>query len=288
MLELCEVSVTVSSMIGDADRMSSSISKIFSHTKTFDDSLTASIFFAKLLASQTKVSEAIDNCLAILSNMDERFPENISMPQILHELSEIQSILEGTTIDEIKLLPLMVDKSKLKAMDFMSTLCTYSITSRPMLLPLVSCRMVQITMKYGYCDHSIVGFIMAGYGVFSFTDDTKQLGHQIGKLGECLIKDSPNKHALQSRLSPVLEGYLKLMHEPFQSCLERCHALAHSGMIVGDLESAMNCSRLFCVAGFYIGSNLNSLSETSVNVLQQMVRIFFFLFDISIAHNSSL
>ena len=36
-----------------------------------------------------------------------------------------------------------------------------------MLVPILSCRMVRLTIEYGFCDDSIVGLVTAGYALVS-------------------------------------------------------------------------------------------------------------------------
>ena len=156
-LDLFEMSASVSCMHGDITKMSTCLDEISSHARTFYDSLKASSLLVKLLASSSKFEEARSNCLMILSNLGEVFPSEVSLPRVLNELSTIQVSLKNITHDQMKLLPRMTDRSKLNAMKFLNMLCMYSIISKPMLLPLLSCRMVKLTLQYGFCDDSIVG-----------------------------------------------------------------------------------------------------------------------------------
>lgn len=156
-LNIYEMSASVSCMRGDIDTMSSCLDEILSHAKSFDDSLKASSLLVKLLASQSRFEEARSNCLLILSNLGEVFPQDVNLPLVLNDLSKIQILLRNVTHDQIKSLPRMADINKLNSMKFLNMLCMYSIISKPMLLPLLSCRMVRLTLQYGTCDDSIVG-----------------------------------------------------------------------------------------------------------------------------------
>ena len=167
-LELYEMSASVSCMHGNHVRMSSCLDEILSHARTFDDSLMASSLLVKLLASSSKFEEARSNCLEILSNLGEVFPQDINLPLILNELSSMQATLRNITRKQINLLPPMTDRKKLNAMKFLNMLCMHSNISKPMLVPLLSCRMVRLTMEYGFCDDSIVGLATAGHSGVSF------------------------------------------------------------------------------------------------------------------------
>ena len=156
-LDLFEMSASVSFMHGDITKMSTCLGEISSHARTFDDSLKASSLLVKLLASSSKFEEARSNCLIILSNFGEVFPSEVSLLHVINELPYMQTSLRNITHDQIKLLPQMADRRKLNAMKFLNMPCMYSVISKPMLLPLLSCRMVRLTLQYGFCDDSIVG-----------------------------------------------------------------------------------------------------------------------------------
>jgi len=181
-LELFEMSASISCMHGDIDKMSSCLDNILSHAKEFNDTLKASSLLVKLLAASTKFEEAISNCLVILENLGEHFANDVSPSEAARELSVVTETLlnNNVTCEQFKLLPLMTDKRKINAMKFMNMACQYSLVSRPMLLPLLCCRMLRLTIKYGFCDDSIVGLATVGYSSFTLTENTR-LGSQIGK-----------------------------------------------------------------------------------------------------------
>jgi len=249
-LNLFEMSASLSYMSGDVTKISTLLEEISSNARTFDDSLKASSLLVKLLASVSKFEEARSNCLMILSHFGEVFPSEISLPRVLDELSAVQSALRNTTHHQIKLLPQMVDKNKLNAMKFLNMLCMYSITSKPMLLPLLSCRMVKLTLQYGFCDDSIVGYATAGYSMFLFTENVRLASH-IGKVSEFLVEESPNKHALRSRLCIELVVTLKSITEPWHSVMNLFPGLYNSAMISGDVENAIICRWAYCIGTFW-------------------------------------
>jgi len=270
-LELHEMSASISCINGDIGDMSSCLHEIIAHVKSFEDSLTASSLLSKLLAASSKYDEAMSNCLSILSALGEEFPEDITLPHVLNELSVIQTTLANISVDQVKRLSPMKDKPKLNAMKFLSMLCSYSIQAKPMLVPILSCRMVRITIEYGFCDDSIVGLVTAGFSLFSFTDDI-QLGYRIGKVGESFIEESPNRHALWSRLCFELDGNLKAMVEPMQSAVGNCPDRYNSAMLTGDIDSAMMSLLAHCIGSLHIGTELTSLSKLFVACIKQSTK----------------
>ena len=167
-LDLYEMSASVSCINGDTADMQQCLNEIICYVKSFEDSLTASGLLTKLLAASSKYSEAIENCLSVLSTLGEDFPQDDDLSFVLNELSVIQATLVDITVEKVKILPKMMDKSKLHAMRFMSMLCSFAIISKPFLVPILACRMIRLTIEDGFCDDSIVGLVTVGYGLVSF------------------------------------------------------------------------------------------------------------------------
>ncbi|KAL7533852.1 hypothetical protein ACHAXR_005484 [Thalassiosira sp. AJA248-18] len=266
--------------------MSSCLDEILSHSKSFQDSLNASAMRVKLLASSSKYDEAMTNCLAILLRLGEEFPPQANLFVVLKTLSELRPILANITKDQMKSLPSMNDSTKLQAMKFLSMLCTLSVMCAPMLLPLLSCRMMRLTLDYGFCHDSIIGLAMTGHSLFLFTDDM-ELAYRVGKVGEYLREESPNRHSIRSRLSLIWEGGLRAVMEPAQAIIAIYPSLYDSAMLVGDVvslwcvilmlkrrpwvilftnsailqEGAMFCRLMFCAILLYMGEDLGSLPK---------------------------
>lgn len=164
-LRLYEMAASISCFNGDTDAMYSRLNQIIANVRSFEDSLTSSSLLAKALAASAKYKDAVENCVSILSTLGETLPDSIDFPMVLNELSVIQTTLASITVEQVKELPQMTDKSKLHAMKFMSMICAYSLHANPLLIPIVSCRMVRMTIEDGFCDDSIVGLVIAGFGL---------------------------------------------------------------------------------------------------------------------------
>jgi len=191
--------------------------------------------------------------------------------------------------------------------------------------------MVRLTIESGFCDDSIVGLVTAGFGLvgttlsievtlflfhftshiaifqygscfkFSFTDDIK-LGYRIGKVGESLIEESPNKHALRSRLCFELDGTLKALVEPAHCVVSLLPDRYNSAMVslffhvvfllwqlslliificltqlyyklAGDTGGAMLSLLSYCIGRLHIGSELMPLSKSFAACIKQTVRL---------------
>ena len=167
-LDLYEVSASLCYMCGDTAKMSSCLDEILAHANKFEDSLNASAMLARLLASSHKHNHAITNCLVILAQLGEEIPPEPDHTIFQNKLSEIQTLLLTLTADRMKALPTMTDTNKLQAMNFLGMLCEISVMAAPMLLPLLSVRMMKLTLQLGFCSDSILGIFYSALSVVSF------------------------------------------------------------------------------------------------------------------------
>jgi predicted ATPase len=166
-LSLFEMSASVSCITGDTATMYSCLQKVMDNARTIDDTLVASSLLAKLLVYNHQFDDARKNCRDILVHLGEEVPADVSLSQALDELSSAQTVLRNMTPGQIEALPPMSDRRKLDAMKFLNMLCNASHLSKPLLLPVLSCRMINLTLRHGFCEDSIVGIATAGWCVVS-------------------------------------------------------------------------------------------------------------------------
>ena len=129
-----------------------------------------STMLARLLAASSKHDEAISNLVSLLEQrLNETIPRKPSRDAMKRNILEVKPVLMNLTVDQMKSLPTMKDTAKLRAMELLSLLCTISISS-PILLPLFSLRMVELTIQFGFCNESILGVFFASYSVVRLSD----------------------------------------------------------------------------------------------------------------------
>ena len=182
------------------------------------------------------------------------------------------------------------------------TFAVFHRTSRlqPMLLPFLSWRMVKLTIDYGFCNDSIVGLATAGHSFVSvclrfelrvsfvacvrpisllccvssqilFAEDIELACH-VGTVGQTLIDESPDRHMLRSRLAREFQSFRYFMGNAL-SMVPLFSELYHSAMMVGDVESAMNCQFQCWHLEFWTAAvDLNLVSNHIVRFIKEAVR----------------
>lgn len=104
----------------------------------------------------------------------------------------------------------------------------------------------------------------------SISDDIR-LGYRIGKVGEALMEESPNRHALRSRLNHEMYGSLKSLVEPFQSAVNCFPDVYNSAMLAGDIGNAMFSLLGHCIGSLHGGLELASITRMFEKCIKQMV-----------------
>jgi hypothetical protein len=270
-LELYENSAMASFMAGNFDTMPSRLEEILSNAASLQDTLTASALLAKLLASKGQVASAMSNCLDVLQNLGESFPREPSYSDAKNEIDSTRMLLRGMSKEHFKLLPEMTDPTKLDVMRFLSLCCAFADRSMSMLLPFICCRMLQLTLKCGFTDDSLIGLAMISHSLIMFVNDI-QLAYHVSKIASLLIENHPQRHFLRAKLAAIYHDQSRWFVEPLQSI--RCSYIDtyQSSMIVGDIDSAMNSAYCFCMAGLLEGMKMDTLEENFAWLMQDLVR----------------
>ncbi len=236
-LELFELSVEICFMDGNTSSVLSRLNQILSNATSFEDTLNARSFLMNLLAASGKYEDAIAQCIGVLSNLGEVFPSDISSDDGMKVIENSRALLRGITKDQFMLLPKMTNPLKLKTMKFLALLCSYSHVSRTSLIPLVSYRMVELTLHFGFTDDSVVGIAMLGYSFTTATNDIRE-GYRITKIATLIIEEesSINEHTLRAKLARFPLGQGRYCVEPFQSNRLYYIDMYKSCMATGDVE----------------------------------------------------
>ena len=113
----------------------------------------------------------------------------------------------------------------------MSTLIRISWFFSPMLVPLMSCRMLKLTFDFGFCDETVVGLVSIAQGVFIYCKEIC-ISKAINQLSFARIKGHPKEHSLRARLT-VIGTTVFVNVYPFQIVSEMLMEGYTSATIVG-------------------------------------------------------
>jgi len=245
---------------GRFEEMNKILCKIFNAARSFDDKLRAYFTFIEALGAQGKLSEALEVGLYVLSQLGESISMTSNTNSILtEEVTKTGKMLEGKTDAEILALKEMDNFQKIAAMRFLVTLSAYAYFANQDLSALLSCRMIQMTLIYGVCKHSAIGFVAYG-SLLSCAYNDISGGYRFGQLSITLLKKFKAAEHMARIIHiscSMINSYVEHHHASLQA-IKEAHTTA---MKCGDIQLAMGVATQYCVHSFQCGVNLSTVEK---------------------------
>jgi hypothetical protein len=123
---------------------------VFNHATSLEEEFRTRYNWINLLA-MTSMQHAIDECHKLLTRLGEPIDSSIHDPSFVSsELARVKDafLAQGNHFAASR----MRDGNEVKAMKVMTSLAVYYHYQRSVVGGIVCARMVQLTMRYGYCD----------------------------------------------------------------------------------------------------------------------------------------
>eukprot|EP00970_Alexandrium_tamarense_P019478 scaffold14104_cov200-Alexandrium_tamarense.AAC.3 len=152
-LRLYESACLASYVMAQPEKTSEFLKEINDNAKCLEDKLSSCVVEVKSLASLGKVEESVERTFTLLSELGEIFPSDVTPAMICEELKSTKTILNGYSKEDILDAPKLTDKRKAMAMKLLSVVSTFLFTTKPLYSPLISCRIVNISVTYGEYHH---------------------------------------------------------------------------------------------------------------------------------------
>jgi predicted ATPase len=148
-LELYELACKAALAIGNIQALSILSSEIMQNARTFEDKLTTHYIIMSSLFCASKVAEAVDKGLAMLSELHEGIPSDPSKELLLQRIKQTQLCIRGISENDILNRPIMTDFKMLMAMKFLSRLQIMTLYTNSKLSTYIIMKMVDITLSNG-------------------------------------------------------------------------------------------------------------------------------------------
>jgi predicted ATPase len=161
-LELFDLASKSALATGNIGSLQILADEVLKNSQSFEDKLNIYFIIISSLAYASKVSESLEQCHNILSQLGEGIPRNPSIEALDQYIKQTQLLIRGVSENDILNYRLMTDKKKLVAMKFLAQLETITLMVKPSLHPFVTLKMVQLTMSNGKltcCDECAMRFV---------------------------------------------------------------------------------------------------------------------------------
>eukprot|EP00804_Cyclotella_cryptica_P028367 CCRYP_016428-RA/>CCRYP_016428-RA protein AED:0.11 eAED:0.11 QI:153/1/1/1/1/1/4/1078/1095 len=203
---------------GKKDLLKERIEIVFQHAKSLDEEFKTRNVWIRLL-SVTSLEDAINESHILLNKLGEHI--DLSDNSSRHACSELLRVKESFSKNkhQFSTLSRMEDLNKRNAMRVISSLMVFYHHQRSNSIGLVSSRMVDMTMNYGYCEESV-------FGVASFAATLVRILGDIDEGASCarmaLALVSKFRHCVDMLLPAVyaaVYGLVLIWKEPIQATL---------------------------------------------------------------------
>ncbi|CAE6714781.1 Adaptive-response sensory-kinase SasA [Paraburkholderia nemoris] len=187
-----------------------------------------------LLLDQT--SRAVSVCLAYLRHFGIEWSPHPKDEDVRREYERIWSQLAGRTIEELIDLPLMKDAASLATIDALCKLVAPAIFTDANLAALMTCRAVNLSLKYGNCDASGFAYVMLSRVAGPRFGDN-QTGFRFGQVGYELV-ERRGLRRFEANTYLCFALFVVRYTKPVRICRELLRRAFDAANRIGDLTHA--------------------------------------------------
>ena len=148
-------------------------------------------------------------------------------------------------------------------MKFYNFITNVAFFSKPEILPFLIHRMIQLTMDYGFCKYSTMGFMIYAVVKISRTKDTEVIS-TASRLGKTALTCSKKRFQSSDQMVSlycVYYGLVAFHTEPLQSCADMLQKGFEAALSRGDIGRASSNSVQYIKCLLMAGESLPTLLE---------------------------
>lgn len=262
-LKVYQSIIEICFLVGRFEEIEIYSDKLFSKGRNLVDK--SCIYKTKIQAYQAQMNlqEALNVGLEYLKLMDVDICYNPQEKDIMEAFDLTKKVIGNRSIEELELLPEMVDEEQLAIMEILINSIPTTYKAAPMLMPIITCKMVQMSIEYGNSPMSAVAY--ASYGLIQCgVLKNIELGYRAGKMAVSLmeIKKIDNYKAM------ILEIYtycIQHWKEHLKDTLPLILKGYEAGMTNGDFQFGGYCLNEYVKNAIHLGVNLKELEKEILN-----------------------
>ncbi|MEG4201839.1 serine/threonine-protein kinase PknK, partial [Microcoleus sp. Pol12A5] len=219
--------------------------------------------------AQNRPLEALNTGLEVLKLLGISFPQNPKTLNIVAGLINTKLSLGLKRIEDLANLPEMTDPDKKAAMGILSRILSSAIQAKPLLVPLLTFRMVKLCIKYGNSPYASIAYVY--YGIILCRLGDISLAYQFGQLAIRLLGKFPSR-SIKSRVYAVFGSFIQQWKTDLKSGLGDIKEGFQTGMETGELEYAAYSINIYCTYKLSMGERLDLVEQETdkyVKLMQQ-------------------
>ncbi len=249
------------------------LEEIMNNTTGMMDRIKSIYVLIRTLGTSGRQEVAVEKAFHFLRLLGEDLPDELSLIDIQSALSLTKQKLANYSLEQILTsLPRLTDEKKQWSMSILDVILPYVYTVCPNYLPLIACRMVDISLASGLCRESASGFFHVGLVAIGYLGEI-QYGYQLSKVSNAVLRLF-NAKSLYPKMKCLINGFVSFWVEPLQSTAMSLAQSYEEGLMVGDVEYAMIGSTVSCMQNIACGRDLLVMEKEMDGLVSQMVRKF--------------
>ncbi|OCQ99336.1 serine/threonine protein kinase [Nostoc sp. MBR 210] len=258
-LNLYIASTEVSYLNGDFESMEQQAALVLQQAQTVLDRVK--IYEIQIAANtlQSHVLEAIAVGRTALSLLGIELPEEANETEIATALQTLSTQLENIPIETLVDLPVTNDIVTQAAMRIMGILFPPMIQGMPSLLPLLSSKMVSLSLQGGNTVSSTIGYAIHGLVMSAFLGDATT-GYDFGKVALNLLEKF-NTPEIKPVVMFLFGSFIQLHKEPLQNSIQTLKTAFDVGMETGNFMYAGFSLAIHSNYRFFSGGELSGFVQ---------------------------
>jgi len=256
-------------ILGDFGGMRQRLHEALKRARNLEEKLRPNFNLMQCLGAQGNVIEAINTALPVLSCLGEEVPTVLSKASVQKELVSAHQLLCERSEEDISKLNPMANSGKREAMKVLNLLIYYVFTEKKEYFPVFASRMVSLSLKYGVCSESAMGFCSYGMLLCILLGDYDR-GFRFGQVGLRLMERFQVREHL-AKIYVVVFAMINPWKDPIQASLPCLKEAVDVGLSNGDTESAMLAAHAYGGMSLCTGYSLVLLVEEMSHYAKQMV-----------------
>ncbi|MDJ1184675.1 trifunctional serine/threonine-protein kinase/ATP-binding protein/sensor histidine kinase [Roseofilum casamattae] len=213
---------------------------ILEHAITILDRVRVYEILLQADVSQNNMQQVIDTGLKVLELLQVELSEN---PR--DRITSLHQLID---------LPEMKEPHILAAMNILTNIITTAWMIGPELFQKITFTMVDLSLTYGNCSDSIVGYAWYSMLLCEEVDDV-EFGYELGEISLLLV-DRLNALEIKAQVCNIVAGVSRIWKRHPRECTELELEGFHSGLQSGDFECASYSAIEYCHYLFIMGANL--------------------------------
>ena len=238
---------------------------LLAHARTTLEKVDIHRVVVDLHTTTVALDEAIARGQEALRLFGIDIPSHPSHETVSAEYEAIWRSLGHRSIEESIDLPLMTDPEIKAAMSILAVLFAPSIATDRNLLLLCGCHMVNMSIRYGNCDASVMAYGYLGMNLGPYFGDYQQ-GFRFGRLGYDLM-EKRRLVAYKAKIEFIVGCFISFWVQPLNRGIEHLSSAFKAAADAGDLNVASYCCDCLVSHKLVAGESLDRVYSESEKLL---------------------